>query len=268
MNTIISKDGTKIAFDRSGEGPPVVLVNGALGVRSHPIMAKLADLLSQHFTVLNYDRRGKGESGDSPAYAVEREIEDIEALIEEAGGSAYLYGISSGAVLALEAAGKLPTKVKKLALYEPPFILDDSRPPMPNDYVEQINALIAADRRGDAVALFMQNVGVPDEFIPQMRAMPMWPALESVAHTLGYDAAVMGETQSGRPLSVERVQRWASAAMPALVIVGGESEPFFHNGTKALVDVLPNAQHRILEGQTHEVASEALAPVLVEFFAK
>lgn len=263
MQTVTSKDGTEIAYDRSGEGQPVILVAGALGDRSHPIMAQLAERLAPHFTVFNYDRRGKGDSGDTPPYAVEREIEDIEALIGEAGGSAFLYGLSSGAVLALEAANKLPTKVKKLALYEPPFIVDDSRPPMPGNYVQQVNEMVAGGRRGDAVALFMKVVGVPEEWIPQMREMPMWPGMEKVAHTLAYDGTIMGDNQSGKPLPPNQ---WASATSPTLVIVGGESEPFFQNGTQALVDVLPNAQRRTLEGQGHEVSAEALAPMLIEFF--
>ena len=173
MRTVASKDGTTIAFDQSGKGPVVLLVAGALGVRSHPMFTQLAAHLAPHFTVLNYDRRGRGDSGDTPPYAVGREIEDIEALIDEAGGSAFLYGISSGAVLALEAASQLPVKVKKLALYEPPFIVGDSRPPLPKDYVQQVNEMVAAGRRGDAVALFMKVVGVPEEFIPQMREMPI-----------------------------------------------------------------------------------------------
>ena len=263
MRTVTSKDGTTIAFDQSGEGPALILVSGALGVRSHPMITQLAAQLAPHFTVFNYDRRGRGDSGDTAPYAVERETEDIEALIDAAGGSAFVYGISSGAALALEAANKLPAKVKKLALYEPPFIIGDSRPPLPEDYVERIDKLIAAGRRGDAVALFMKVVGVPDEFLASMRDNPMWAEMEKVAHTLAYDGIIMGDTQSGRPLPAER---WAAATSPTLVIVGGASEAFFHQGTQALVDVLPNAQHRTLEGQTHEVTAEALAPVLVAFF--
>ncbi len=266
MEKVISKDGTPVAFDRTGDGPPVILVAGALGVRSHPMFTELAALLSKEFTVINYDRRGRGDSGDTPPYAVEREVEDIEALIDAAGGSARLYGISSGAVLALEAGSRLAEKVKKLALYEPPFVIDDSWPPLPEDYVEQINRMVAEGRRGDAVALFMKVVGVPEEFIPKMREMPMWPEMEKVAHTLAYDGAFMQDVQAGRPLPADRVEQWASAAMPTLVIVGGASEPFFHRGAQALVDVLHNAQLRVLEGQTHEVSTEALAPVLVEFF--
>jgi pimeloyl-ACP methyl ester carboxylesterase len=265
MEKVTSKDGTQIAFDRTGEGPAVILVAGALGVRSHPIMSQLAAQLTPYFTVINYDRRGKGDSGDAPPYAVEREIEDIEALIDEAGGSASLYGLSSGAALALEAGNKLPTKVKKLALYEPPYIVDASHPPLPSDFVQQVNNLVSSGRRGDAVALFMKVVGVPEEFIPQMREMPMWPQMEKVAHTLAYDGTIMGDNQSGNPLPPNE---WRSATMPTLVIVGGESPAFFHNGTQALVDILPNAQRFVLEGQTHEVSAEALAPVLVEFFNK
>jgi pimeloyl-ACP methyl ester carboxylesterase len=265
MEKVTSKDGTQIAFDRTGAGPAVILVAGALGVRSHPIMAQLAAQLTPHFTVINYDRRGKGDSGDTPPYVVDREIEDIEALIDEAGGSAYLYGLSSGAALALEAGNKLPTKVKKLALYEPPYIVDASHPPLPGDFVQQVNNLVSSGRRGDAVALFMKVVGVPEEFIPQMREMPMWPQMEKVAHTLAYDGTIMGDNQSGNPLPPNG---WNSATMPTLVIVGGESPAFFHNGTQALADILPNAQRFVLDGQTHEVSAEALAPVLVEFFNK
>lgn len=263
MRAVTSKDGTLIAFDQSGQGPVVILVSGALGVRSHPMFTQLTAQLAPYFTVFNYDRRGRGDSGDTPPYAVEREIEDIEALIDEAGGATSVYGISSGAALALEAANKLPTKIKKLALYEPPFIVDGSRPPLPEDYVEQINQRIAEGRRGDAVALFMKVVGVPDEFLASMRTTPMWTEMEKVAHTLAYDGTIMGDTQSGKPLPTNR---WTSVTSPTLVIVGGASEAFFQHGTRALVDILPNAQHRILEGQTHNVAAEALAPVLVAFF--
>jgi len=276
VRTVTSKDGATIAYERSGQGQPVILVTGALGVRYD---ARLAELLAHHFTVYNYDRRGRGESGDTHPYAVQREVEDIEALIDAAGGSSHLYGISSGAVLALEAASKLPGKVKKLAMYEPPFIVDDSRPPVSDDYVAQLNAAIAAGRPGDAVEIFMTRaILIPAEFVAQMRNAPMsqvfgddagmkppeWADMEKVAHTLAYDGMIMGDTMSGKPLPVGR---WASAAAPTLVITGGNSEPFFHNGAKALVDSLPNAQHRILEGQDHAVSPAALAPMLIEFFA-
>jgi pimeloyl-ACP methyl ester carboxylesterase len=267
MKKITSKDGTSIAFDQSGQGPALILVGGALGVRSHPMFTQLVELLAPHFTVFNYDRRGRGDSGDTPPYAVEREVEDIEALIDEAGRSAFVYGISSGAVLALEAASRLPAKVEKLALYEPPFILNDSRPPLPGDYVAQLNEAVAAGRRGEAVEIFMTKaILLPDEYLAPMREDPSWAEMEAVAHTIAYDGMIMGDTMSGKPLSSEKKQQWASASMPMLVMVGGNSEAFFHGAAQALINILPQAQHRILPGQDHAVTSEALAPVLVEFF--
>jgi pimeloyl-ACP methyl ester carboxylesterase len=261
---VTSSDGTKIEFDRSGEGPAVILVTGATGVRSHPMMTRLAALLAPRFTVFNYDRRGRGGSGDTPPYAVEREIEDIDALIDEAGGSAFVYGISSGAVLALDAASKLPTRIAKLALYEPPFIVDDSRPPLPAEYVQQLDAAIAGGDRGAAVEIFMTKaLGIPAEYLAPMRSDPSWAETEAIAHTIAYDGRIMGDTMSGKPLPTER---WAAATMPTLVMTGGLSERFFHDGAKALVDGLPNARYLTLEGQGHDVASEVLAPVLAEFF--
>jgi len=262
MNKVTSKDGSTIAYDQLGSGPALILVTGAFGVRRHPIMAQLAELLSPHFTVIYYDRRGRGDSGDSPSYAVEREVEDIEALIDAAGGSAFLAGSSSGSVLALEAAARLPDKVKKLVMYEPPFVVDDSRPPVGKDFAQRLNALIAEGRRGDAVELFMtEAVGVPPEFVAQMRSgpggggagermtPPEWVEMEQVAHT-------------PRPAG-----RWSTATAPTPVSSGGNSPPFFHNGAQALVALLPDAEYRILEGQDHAVSPDALAPVLVEFFA-
>jgi pimeloyl-ACP methyl ester carboxylesterase len=264
MKKVISKDGTPIAFDQSGEGPAVILVTGASGIRSHPMFTQLAALLAPHFTAINYDRRGRGDSGDTAPYVVEREIEDIEALIDEVGGPAFLYGLSSGAVLALETANKLPSKVKKLAMYEPPFIVDDSRPPIPKDYVQHLNELVSSGRRSDAVEYFMTRaLLMPPEFVAQTRNDPMWAEVEKVAHTLAYDGLIMGDNMSGKPLSP---RQWASATSPTLVMTGGESQAFFHHAAQALADILPNARLRILEGQSHGVASEALTPVLVEFF--
>lgn len=262
MQEVRSKDGTAIAFDRSGEGPAIILVGGALSNRSAG--TQLAALLAPHFTVYSYDRRGRGDSADTSPYAVEREVEDIDAMIDDAGGSAFVFGHSSGAVLALEATNRLPTKIKKLALYEPPFIIDDSRPLLPEDYVTQLDRLVAAGRHGDAVEYFMTKaVGVPLDFIAPMRNSPMWPEMEQVAHTLPYDVAIMGDTMSGKPLPAER---WASAAVPTLVMDGGASPTWARNAVQALADTLPNAQRRTLEGQNHGAAPEVLSPVLVEFF--
>ena len=264
MKKIRSKDGTLIAFDPSGEGPALILVGGALQYRAlDPRTAQIAALLAPNFTVFHYDRRGRGESGDTPPYGVEREIEDLDALIQEAGGSAFVFGNSSGGVLALDAVAH-GLAITKLALYEPPFIVDSSRPPLPNDYLSQLKNLLAADRRGDAVALFMSTVaGVPVEYIAPMRAEPFWSTFEAIAPTLAYDGTIMDETMRGTPLSA---QRWASVAIPTLVLDGGASPVYQRNAVQALVDLLPNAQRLTLAEQTHEVAPEVLTPVLEKFF--
>lgn len=275
MKTVTSKDGTSIAFDQAGSGPALILVTGALGTRAHADESQLVDLLAKDFTVYNYDRRGRGDSGDTVPYAPLREIEDIEAVIDAAGGTASLYGISSGAMLALNAASKLPVKVKKVAMYEPPLILDDSRPPVPSNYVEHLNALTAAGKRGEAVTYFMTAaLLIPEEFVEQMRNMPPmpssegamkppeWSAMEKVAPTLAYDGEIVLDYMQGKPLPGGE---WNTATMPVLVIAGGNSEPFFHTGAQALADDLPNATYRVLEGQDHAVAPAALAPVIAAF---
>jgi len=259
--SVRSADGTIIAFDRSGAGPPLVLVGGALSDRQAAV--GLTTLLAPSFTVFAYDRRGRGDSGDTPPYAVEREIEDLAALIEDAGGAAFVFGHSSGAALALKAvAGGLP--IPMLALYEPPFIVDDSRTPVPDDYVAHIRELVAAGRRGDAVAYFMiEGVGVPPEMVEQMRQAPMWPGLEALAHTIAYDGMVMGDQMAGRPLP----PWWSSSsAVPTLVMDGGNSPAWARHAVTALADILPRAERRTLEGQDHGAAPEVLAPVLEAFF--
>ena len=261
MKTVISKDGTSIAFDQSGTGPALILVHGAFMHRAiDPQAAQLADLLSPHFTVFHYDRRGRGESGDTQPYAVQREVEDIEALIDEAGGSAFVYGISSGAALAMEAAIELPDKIKKLAMYEAPYKGDEQARQAWKEFRRQLNDLLKADRRGDAAALFLTLVGMPADQLDEMRREPWWAAFEAVAPTLAYDAAVLGEDRAVPTGKAARV------AIPVLVMNGSASEAFMYDTAMALAKAMPNAQHRALEGQTHEVSSEAIAPVLVEFF--
>ena len=263
MTKVVSKDGTSIAFDRSGSGPPLILVDGALCYRAFGPMGAMAALLAPHFTVFTYDRRGRGESGDRKPYAVEREIEDLNALIREAGGSAYVFGASSGAGLALEAANR-GLAIKKLVLYEPPYIVDDSTPPIPEDYVARLNELIASDRPGDAVKMFMRTVGTPGFFIALMQVMPMWSKLKSVANTLAYDMTIMGDGQRGHPFPRGR---WDPVTVPTLVIGGGKSPAWMQSSVRALADAVPDAEHRILEGQTHMVKAKVVAPVLKEFFA-
>lgn len=196
-STITSKDGSTIAYDRLGHGPALILVGGAFDDRNSPATGRpLAALLATTFTVFAYDRRGRGESGDTPPYAVAREVEDLAAMIGEAGGAAMVYGLSSGAALVLEAAASgLP--ITKLALYEPPFQLDPYTAGQSREYSKTLNALLAEGRRGDAAALFMTRVGMPEPMIEQMRHAPMWPALEAMAPTLAYDSAVMGDADGG-----------------------------------------------------------------------
>jgi pimeloyl-ACP methyl ester carboxylesterase len=262
MKTVTSKDGTTIAYDQSGQGPALILVGGLFEQRAWDSeTAKLAalPLLSQHFTVFHYDRRGRGDSADTLPFAVEREIEDIEALINEAGGSAFLFGISSGAALAFEAALALGGKVMKLAMYEPPYNDDSDARQAWKNYAKDLKETLAQGRRGDAVGLFMTLLGAGDH-LEEMRQYPMWPMWEAIAPTMAYDAAALGEDAS------VPTGRAARLAVPALVMNGSESYPFMHVTAVALAKAMSNAQHRTLEGQTHEVAPEAIAPVLVEFF--
>ncbi|MEQ8675046.1 MAG: alpha/beta hydrolase [Aggregatilineales bacterium] len=262
MQHVISKDGTKIAYEKSGNGAALILVDGAFGTRKFGPNGDLAKLLTEHFTVYTYDRRGRGDSGDTPPYTVEREVEDLDALIQVAGGSVLLYGISSGAGLALEAA-RQGLSIKKLAIFEAPYFLDDSRAPLPADYMAQMRTLTKADKRGDLVKLFMtKGVGVPAIFVFMMRFMPAWSKLKSVAHTVLYDSMIVEPYQHGKPLSP---QEWASVSMPTLVTVGGKSPDWMRNGMQSLAETLPDAKLVTLPGQTHIVKVEALAPELINF---
>jgi pimeloyl-ACP methyl ester carboxylesterase len=264
--SVISKDGTTIAYEQSGTGPSVILVAAALADRGGT--TRLAKHLAAHFSVINYDRRGRGKSTDQQPYSVEREVEDIEALIDATGGSAFVFGSSSGSVLALEATSKLGPKVEKLYIYEPPFIVDNSRPPIPDDFIKQIDELVATDRRNDAVKLFFaKGMGLPGFAVTMMRwLMPGWAKMAGMAHTLRYDLTILAGTQSGKPLSGAR---WSSATSPILVMVGSKSEPFFHEGAKSLVGILQNARYGVLEGRDHSailMATKALADSAERFF--
>ncbi len=261
VSTVVSKDGTPIAFNLVGRGSPVILVDGALCHRTMGPAGQLATLLAPYFTVFTYDRRGRGASGDTPPYAVEREREDIEARVVEAGGSACLCGSSSGGVLALDAANRLQG-IKMVALFEAPFIVDDTRPTTVEDWV-RIREALAAGRPGDAVKFFLKSVGVPAFVISLMRLTPVWSKLRAVAHTLPYDGDIAQNYQRGQPL---RVGSWASVTMPTLVIDGGNSPAWIRHANRSLASILPNAQYRTLEWQTHVVKAKAHAPTLVEFF--
>ena len=253
VGTVRSADGTSIAFERIGTGPALILVDAAGGYRGFGPMGPLATLLAARFTVLTYDRRGRGESGDTLPYAVDREVDDLAALIDAVGGSASLYGFSSGAVLALLAAAN-GHAVTGLALMEPPLALDDQPQP---DLGAEVAELVAAGRRGDAVEHFHTSIGVPAELISGMRQAPFWPDLEAIAHTLAYDAVI------GTSLPAARL---SAIATPTLVLDSAGSDPRLRTWARRVCDALPNARHRTLDGPWHRIPPEDLAPVLTDHF--
>jgi pimeloyl-ACP methyl ester carboxylesterase len=262
-STVRSADGTTIAFDVRGDGPPLVLVGGAFSYRRYRSWVQLAELLAPRFRVIAYDRRGRGDSGDSRRYAVEREIEDLAALVDAAGGPAHVFGMSSGGVLALRAAAA-GVPVRRAAVYQPPFTVDGSGHVPPPDFGERLGELAASGRRGAAVGYFMrQGMGAPRVLVGVLRlTRPVWSNLEAVAHTLPYDYAVMDGTVQGKPLAAEP---WASIAKPTLVVDGGRSPASLRRAADALAERLPDARRRTLDGQSHNVSMSVLAPVLEEF---
>ena len=260
MNTtlqrVTSADGTSIAIERQGDGPPIVLVCG--GSVDRGANAGVAAILASDFSVLNFDRRGRGDSGDTLPYAIEREIEDIDAVIAAAGGSVGLWGSSSGAALALRATAA-GASVTKLALWEPPYIIDPAARP-PADQIEQYETMVAEGRRGDASEYFMAKVvGMPPEFVAYAKSQPWWANQEALAHTLAYDARIMGDYSV--PVDIA-----AKVTVPTLVLDGSASMPFMKPGTDALAAALPNGSRRTLADQRHDVDAAVLAPVLAEFF--
>jgi len=258
MTHVISKDGTRIAYERLGSGPAVVLIDGAMCSRAFGPMPKIAALLKDHFTVYLYDRRGRGESGDTQPYSKAREVEDIDALVQAAGGAAFAVGLSSGAALALEAAASgLP--LRKLAVYEPPFVAADSIAQQP-DHLAKLKALVAAGERGAAVKYFMRDmVNVPAPFVLMMQLMRgAWRKLQAVAHTLPYDAAIMENWHVP-------AARLAGVRTATLAMYGGKTDMRLKRGVEELVKVLPNVRRQILPGQTHNVSAAALVPALVQF---
>ncbi len=254
MPSVRSRDGTSIGYTSIGGGPPVVLVDPAGGFRGFGLLTPLAERLASDFTAITYDRRGRGESGDTLPYAVEREIEDLGAIIDIVGGSAFVYGFSSGAILSLWAAAEgLP--IRKLALLEPPLAFEPE--PEGEDLGAEVAELVEAGRRGDAFIHFNRAIGVPEELLDGMRDASWWPAAESLAHTLVYD------TRVSAGFAVERL---AEINTPTLVVDSTASDERLHEWSRAAADALPNGVHRTLEGEWHGVAPEILAPVMRDFY--
>jgi pimeloyl-ACP methyl ester carboxylesterase len=260
FQTVASTDGTTIAVEKTGGGPPVILIGGAFNDRS--TVAGLAAVLASDFTAVTYDRRGRGDSGDSANYAVEREVEDLAAVIAHVGGTAGVFGHSSGAALALEAAQR-GVGIGKLAAYEPTYVIDGTRPRPAADLADQLRALIAADDRDQAAALFLaENAGMPPEVIEGMRGSGMWGWFTGLAHTLPYDVAVCG------PGMVLPAGRLAAITIPVLAIGGGASPSWLPAAARAVADAIPGARYVTLDGQDHGVLNQpdALRPLLTEFF--
>ncbi|SMF80298.1 alpha/beta fold hydrolase [Streptomyces sp. Amel2xC10] len=252
----ISRDGTELAYARAGQGPAVILVSGAMSTGG--TVAPLAGLLARSSTVLWYDRRGRGGSGDTAPYAVEREVEDLAALIDAAGGEAALYGISSGGALALEAAASgLP--VRRVAVYEVPYALDEEAADARAAYTARLTEALDRGRRGDAVELFLRLTGLAEEMIQRARQSPMWAGMEAIAPTLAYDDAVLAGGRVPR-------DRLAGIGVPVLAVAGGDSPPWLREAARAVAEGVPQGTYRALEGETHMVDPNVLAPVLAEFF--
>jgi|SRR5215217_429047 len=261
MNKVTSADGTPIAFDRLGDGLPVIVVGGAMCDRA--LTGPTAEEFAKHFTVFNYDRRGRGDSGDTAPYAVEREIEDLGALIAEAGGTASVYAHSSGAGLALHAAAHaLP--ISRLVLHEPPYVPEDEEwKGISRAYAENLKAMLCEGRCGEALELFFTTVGMPREMVGGMRQTPRWAELEAMGPTLAYDSEIMGDSAGGT-VPTDLVGR---VMTESLVLVGGASPAWMIDVGRQVADALPNGRLSILEGQEHVVPPGVLVPVLAEFFA-
>jgi pimeloyl-ACP methyl ester carboxylesterase len=258
FNTTASRDGTSIAYAQIGSGAPIIMVVGAFNER--PTAAPLAEALMPRFTCVTYDRRGRGDSGDTLPYAPEREIEDLAALIAAVGGSAGVFGFSSGAVLALRAAAaRLP--ISRLALYDAPYLVGAYSNPNAVNHADRLSELIETGRRGEAVEYFQQQVvGIPPEVVAQMRNAPFRPSLERIAHTLVYDCLILGDS------SLPPTQVAARVSMPTLVLAGGAGPAIMPSAAEALAELLPNARASILADQTHDLNPPALAPELAAFF--
>jgi pimeloyl-ACP methyl ester carboxylesterase len=262
VEQVTSKDGTRIAVDRYGSGPAVILVDGAMCSRAFGPMPALAKTLASQFTVYHYDRRGRGDSGDGFAWDIQREIEDLDAVIQLAGRSAMVFGASSGAALSVEAARQL-RGIRRLALYEAPYVVDNTHEPLPPTFIADMKALLAANRRSDVVKKFMRYVGTPSIAVFVMSLLPFWKKFTKIAHTLPYDVQIIAPHHVGRPFPEGK---WSAITIPTLVMAGGKSPAYMQNAMRALADALPNSVHQTLAGQTHMVKTDVISPVLQSFF--
>jgi pimeloyl-ACP methyl ester carboxylesterase len=260
IKTVKSTDGTAIAFETTGKGPALILVGGAFCDRSAPTSGTpLAERLAHRFTVFSYDRRGRGDSADTPPYAIDREVQDLSALITAAGGSAFVFGNSSGGLLAVDAAVQ-GLSIPKLAFYEPPVILDADRAKSFEALAKQLDEAAAGGRRADAVELYFTKVmQMPAPAVAQMRKSPMWSGFEALAHTLSYDLRITARGPA-------RLGQVGAVRSTTLVMDGGASPPWMREAIQTLARAIPDARHQTLQGQTHAVDPKALARALEDFF--
>jgi pimeloyl-ACP methyl ester carboxylesterase len=263
VDKVISKDGTPIVVDRLGAGPALILVDGAMCSRGFGPLPPLAKALASQFTVYHYDRRGRGDSGNGGAFDVQREIEDLDAVLQHAGGSAMVFGISSGAALAGEAVRQL-RGIKRLALYEAPYVIDNTHEPLPPNFISETKALVASGDRSAAVKKFMRYVGTPAIAVFIMSLLPFWKKFTKIAHTLSNDLEIIAPHHQGKPFPDGK---WSMVTVPVLVMAGGKSPAYMQNSMKAWANAFPNAVHKTLAGQTHMVKQDVLAPALNEYFA-
>lgn len=263
MEKVISRDGTQIAVDKLGSGPALILIDGAMCSRGFGPMPALAKELASQFTVYHYDRRGRGDSGDGFDFEVQREIDDLDAVLQLAGGSAMVFGISSGAALAGEAVRQL-RGIRRLALYEAPYVIDGTHEPLPPTFIADTKALVASGDRSGAVKKFMRYVGTPAIVVFVMSLLPFWKKLTKIAHTLSNDLEIIAPHHNGRRFPQGK---WAMVTVPVLVMAGGKSPAYMQNAMTAWAGAFPNAVHQTLAGQTHMVKQDVLAPALIEFFA-
>ncbi|WP_138442109.1 alpha/beta fold hydrolase [Sinomonas susongensis] len=256
METVTSQDGTVIAFDRSGRGEPLIVVSGASSDRQAD--AALASALAEHFDVLNYDRRGRGDSTDTLPFAVEREIDDIAALLDVAGAPPVLVGFSSGAALAARAAASLP--VRALVMWEPPYPTDEQGIAAAAAYTLELKKRIDDGDHDGAFTLFLERVGLPAEAIAGMRQSPYWPRGVRLAPTLAYDDAALGG-----PIPADV---FGTISVPALVLSGGASPKMLQDGAKAAAAAIPGSAYGSLDGQTHDVSADLLTAAVVDFASR
>ncbi|MFD6453499.1 alpha/beta fold hydrolase [Nocardia sp. NPDC055165] len=259
MRIATSKDGTELAYDVSGDGPALVYITGATCFRRFRPIAGDVRVFATRFTVYNYDRRGRGDSGDLQPYAIEREVDDIEAMVDAAGGRAILYGHSSGAALALEAAVRMPDKIDRVVIYDAPYVHDETERASYAELAATVRALLDQAKNARALKAFLRGIGMPGAFVALLPLFPGWTTMKALAPTLMYDIAI---TETLPP-----VQRFEEIRVPVKVVVGEKNPTGMHQVSRELAAAIPQASHRVLAGQDHMVSAKALLPILTDSVA-